>query len=161
MPTLKRKPPLRVAQLSIFIFSAFQLRTRSHATRRFQSKPFLVSLARSSRRFREATARAFKPGTYSSPPPPMMKRPKLIHARIFFLPLLRSRRGRRVQSVNIDASVRKTGLPVRWRIRIFLFEARVFFGNALSRIEDKFGKWELRFPEILDYCLVKRFARCF
>lgn len=138
MPTLKRKPPLRVAQLSIFIFSAFQLRTRSHATRRFQSKPFLVSLASSSRRFREATARAFKPGTYSSSPPPMMKRPKLIHARIFFLPLLRSCR---VQSVNIDASVRKTGLPVRWRIRIFLFEARVFFGNALSRrIEDKFGK---------------------
>lgn len=139
MPTLKRKPPLRVAQLSIFIFSAFQLRTRSHATRRFQSKPFLVSLARSSRRFREATARAFKPGTYSSPTPPMMKRPKLIHARIFFLPLLRSRR---VQSVNIDASVQNGIAGSLENPNLSLRGARVFWKRVIST--DRRQIWEMR-----------------
>lgn len=49
-----------------------------------------------------------------------------------------------MQSVNIDALVRKTG-PVGW---ILFLEARVFFGNALNalsrRIEDKFGREKLR-----------------
>lgn len=61
---------------------------------------------------------------------------------------LRRRARGRVQSVNIDALVRKTG-PVGW---ILFLEARVFFGNALNalsrRIEDKFGREKLMRIEV-------------
>lgn len=61
---------------------------------------------------------------------------------------LRRRSRGRVQSVNIDALVRKTG-PVGW---ILFLEARVFFGNALNalsrRIEDKFGREKLMRIEV-------------
>lgn len=123
-------------QLSIFIFSAFQLRTRSHATRqttrRFQSKPFLVSLARSSRRFREATARAFKSGVHSSL---TNGETSEINSRTDFL---RRRSRGRVQSVNIDALVRKTG-PVGW---ILFLETR--FWKRVKRVvsTDRGQIWE-------------------